>query len=100
MRPLTVESGIRQAHGILSGAGVVVAPSKVAKLVRDYVRTAPPCSLASFLSRAVVPVGSAPLPPRRGAVEWLDPTYTTAEHRNPSWTAERAGGGPHAATAA
>lgn len=90
MRPLTVEGAIRDAHVVLSGAGVVLAPSKVAKLARDYVRTAPPCSLASFLARAVVPLGSAALP-RRGAVEWQDPTYQTAEARNPSWTSMREG---------
>lgn len=97
VRPLTVEAAIREAHKILSGVGVVVAPAKVAKLARSYVTAAPPCSLASFLSRAVVPVASSPLP-RRRPVWQLDPTYDTAEGRNPSWTAERVGGG-HVASA-
>lgn len=81
VRPGNVEAAVRMAHSILAAAGVQLSPSKVNRLARDFVRTDPPCTFRTYLSRNVAAVRSLPaLPARRGAVEWLDPTGETAVH--------------------
>lgn len=80
VRPQTVEQAIRDAHGILAGAGVRLSPSKVARLARDFIRKAPPLSFATYLTRNTgTSLGSIPYAPgNRHRIMWADPTGDTA----------------------
>lgn len=79
VRPETAEQANREAHRILAAAGVRLSPSKVTRLCRDYLAANPPCTFRTYLARNAAPaVASAPLPPRRHGVEWVDPTGNTA----------------------
>lgn len=79
VRPETVEQAVRQAHTILAGAGVGLAPSKIARLSRDYLQSQPPCSFRSYLIRNAAPsLTSLLLPVSRHGLQWVDPTGETA----------------------
>lgn len=80
VRPCTAQEAVRQAHSILSGAGVTLAPSKVSRLARDFLRADPPCTFRSYMIRnAGASVGSLIAPGvRHHGIEWADPTGETA----------------------
>lgn len=82
VRPQTVEQAIRDAHGILAGAGVRLGVSKVTRLARDFIRLQPQVTFATYLAQNTASSVAAisTRSNNRHGIEWADPTGETAVH--------------------